>query len=174
MLHKGLHISAPRIHCLLVREDGRIEGYSALSVERIAIAQAHPRLHALSPQAVHDPVEPFEVIYPLLLLAAGPSGLNAGIACAKFSVEVLDRIEVRIIPVQTFAADGPAGLHIKGGHTCIDLSEHHKSGVILDIEVIPYQGIWFLGSKYAQRQQKRESQKKSSHLITPFQFNPNE
>ena len=79
------------------------------SVDRVAVGEADPRLHAEGRHFAHGPVEPREVVDALLLLRLRPAGEEPPVLRAERTEVGLHRVPVRVVAVERLAADGPCG-----------------------------------------------------------------
>ena len=79
------------------------------AVDGIAVRKADPRLHAHRRHFAHGPVEPCEVVFPLLLLRLRPAGEEASVLRTEWTDVLLHRVPVRVVAVERLATDGPCG-----------------------------------------------------------------
>ena len=104
-----LHVSDPRRERLwIARHLAHLHAETEVApVDRVAVGEADPRLHAEGRHFAHGPVEPREVVDALLLLRLRPAGEEPPVLRAELADILLHRLPLGVVTVERFAADGP-------------------------------------------------------------------
>ena len=112
MARQRVDPAIPRRKALFaVRETrGQVVSAAAL-VDGIAVIGLKDRVHPMSQREIHRLVKPREVVFSLLLLALGPSPLQADGTDSKLRQVILVGRELREVPVEDLAADHPLVVH---------------------------------------------------------------
>ena len=103
------HVSDPRRERLwIARHLAHLHAEMEVApVNRVAVGEADPGLHAKGRHFAHGPVEPREVVDALLLLRLRPAGEEPPVLRAERTEVGLHRVPVRVVAVERLAADGP-------------------------------------------------------------------
>ena len=82
---------------------------SPAGVDRVAVAQAHPRLDALGCHVRDNLVQPRPIVDAFGLLGLGPAGLDPRLLDAQRAQVFAPMLVDRVVPVHRLGANGPVG-----------------------------------------------------------------
>ena len=135
----SLDIFNPRVHNRTVRKKVGVKVSSVVGINRIAVAQAHPRVDSEFNQPVNVSVQPVKFIFALLLFGLCPPALKPGIAYTCLRDILFELFKMSIVPVHRLASDAPPRRTRQVGVAILQMTdEGQRSGMCAD--VVPSDG----------------------------------